>query len=508
MTLDLTLRILTPQTSLHESIAVEVLMRNNGTRTYQLPNIWDNTAALTFTALDGDKSVRIMNTITKKMMRQGMRDRIPVDTSLLGLSPGETWQAKFDLGGYHYLLPPRVTNLSATFSYSPENIFLESGRVPVSITHSFLGRILLTRDNPVTDGLTVLLGESAPSGAVYLRLYNTASPLASWCSARIDGIAAETVVCCARPNYFDPESFDPFFERWVVFRENRKVSARKYAGGQATGDVFSGVLPKNGTLLPAAYATRDSAVHIFFLTPKNELQCLRLTSGNAETVFGYRLPSGGGLFRDTGLPLALGFDPHFIHVFLPERGVEYRRLTLDGNEVGRRRLFPSRLLPFSCIYDPVDKVVLSALWDGPAGRCIELRTADILTESIEWIQSHAGRPSQTGPEQDEDATASRRRESLLYVGTLELTGAIRELSFAVDRWGDYHMLISTSKRRLYYIAADRSPMLVAQGEERFFPHVMADDKVYLGFYLPADGFRFIEYRRVRNLPHFAEFDAI
>ena len=69
--------------------------------------------------------------------------------------------------------------------------------------------------------------------------------------------------------------------------------------------------------------------------------------------------------------------------------------------------------------------------------------------------------------------------------------------FDHDSKGRFHLLVATSAGRLYYFCQQRGPALIASGEERFFPVVIARARVYLGCYRSDHGYRFLEFDRYK-----------
>lgn len=50
---------------------------------------------------------------------------------------------------------------------------------------------------------------------------------------------------------------------------------------------------------------------------------------------------------------------------------------------------------------------------------------------------------------------------------------VHELAFDCDRSARFHLLTATKDHRLYYSSENRGPLLVAEGEETFYPVVVA-----------------------------------
>ena len=70
---------------------------------------------------------------------------------------------------------------------------------------------------------------------------------------------------------------------------------------------------------------------------------------------------------------------------------------------------------------------------------------------------------------------------------------MHELSFDQDAKGQFHALVSTRARHLYYLRGEASLWHLAKGEDRFFPHVFATNRVFLGLREAGHGFRFRQF---------------
>jgi hypothetical protein len=153
-------------------------------------------------------------------------------------------------------------------------------------------------------------------------------------------------------------------------------------------------------------------------------------------------------------------------VVTPWQGVLCDRLGHDGGLRERKRPYTTRLLPALCESNPFSRRSHLAFRDGVHGRTLRLLSVD--------------------HEND--------RADVLAIDDLPLRGRIGELSFEQDRGGRFHLLVSTSRRKLYYLRDGRGPILLAEDESRFCPKVHAGAGVYLGFATARHGYRFLQFR--------------
>lgn len=148
--------------------------------------------------------------------------------------------------------------------------------------------------------------------------------------------------------------------------------------------------------------------------------------------------------------------------------------------VERVQAFRTRMQPARCDIDPAQRVARVLFHDGPHGRALDLVVV--------------------GPEP--------RRVNRLSIDNLPVDGTLREMCFDRDPDGRFHLLVSTSRRKLYYFRNGQGPTLIASGEDRFLPIVHAPAGVYLGCYQSAFGYRFLHFQRAVHGSRIATFDGV
>jgi len=161
--------------------------------------------------------------------------------------------------------------------------------------------------------------------------------------------------------------------------------------------------------------------------------------------------------------VAVAADAGAIHLVCALRGLVYERLTHRGELVESRRIAATRMRLRHCAFDG-NQAVRAIFADTPHGRSVLLVHANLRTGEV--------------AERAFDLAGHR--------------GDLKEMSFARDADGHFHFLLSTTDRRLLYYRDQQGPARIAEGEERFFPCVVAGTDAFLGFYRQADGYRFID----------------
>lgn len=454
MTLSLDIALAPSSRSTFGSIVVVCLLENLGHTRLLLPGPEDRGGALTFTLRDGDgRSVLRMNGLSSQATMSGAR--VDSRPTLAPLGPGERWSWTIDLASYQYAPPPGRLTLEAVYEHGA--LRASAGPIPVEIEGPALHRILDRRDNCVLEGLTLLF-ETA-EGAVFLRQHGAGRPIAAWLSKELDGPGPGAFLSV--PSFFQTASFEPFFQRWVLWTSQGAICARRFDQGEPATPVLRAPLPAGEALLSSAIHTETGEVLVFSQIP-GQLRAYYLTPGALAPAFARSLPPRAG-------KVEVSADDEKTHLLVPHRGLLHLELSHDGRPLGQKQLFSTRLLPVSLSFDPPNQRIKAIFRDGPLGRLVQLGTADL-----------------------------RTGKALLREGTIPLRGRIEELAFDVSPKGTIHLLCSTSEEKLYYIRDDQGPALIASGEARFFPEVAAPGLVYLGLYRRAVGYRFLLYSHRRQ----------
>jgi hypothetical protein len=466
MPLELEAHILNPELSTHEGLRLEMSLHNGDGAPRDIPSPYDRSGSFEVGLFgEGPDPLRVMDRQTSQfMMTDGRVDSsLDIDT----LAPGETWRWDMDLASYHYAIPPGDYAVRTVYAHPPEAIHVETAPQPVHVHRDPLRGVRAVRDNPILEGLTILFEAERGSRTEYfLRLHNYPHPLGAWWSAAIlEGHGAMDPFV-ATANFYQTESSDPFHQKWVLWTpEEGRVVARMYDRGNATDHVRDAELPAGAVLL--RHAIRGSAEEVYlFAWVRDHIQCYELSDRGLERLFTHRVPDGVSEVT----PMAIAGDERFIHIVMGHRGILHDGVTYGGAAVHSNRLHTTNLHTYSIAYEPAERRIKAIFVDSPSGRMVQLAVADV-----------------------ESGIAS-----VETIDRLPLHQDWRELSFDRDRAGRFHVAISTVEGRLYYYSGGRGPLLVAEGEERFFPIMVAPLKVFIGCYRRDYGYRFVQYQRRRR----------
>ena len=470
MALRFGIRVLDGTLTTFGSLKVEIRLENTGGEAMEIPTPDDITGALTIAVYyPGGRLLRIMNGFTMQQMQSSARVDAAYD--LAPIAPGEPWRWTLNLAKYHYTLPEGEFEIEGVFEYPPLDVYLRSERQRIRVSAPPLRAIQAFEDNPVLDRLELLMNVgSNGSGACYLRQH-TGRPLAAdYCEAI--PIPSAGTAFCATANFFQTASFDPVAKRWLVWTDGTELRAIELMGGVPTGGERRAPLPEHRTPLRSAYYTEDDRLFVFLRAGAREIECWELAPGLWERAFAHTLSAGRA---EDALARA---DSEAIHIVVPAGGLIYERLSLSGDLLGSRRLFRSRMKPCLWQFDAVERTAMAVFQDDPHGRAVEMFSHDF-------------------------RTGAKRN---LKLDTFGLRSPVREWSVAQDRRGRFHILVSTEENRLYYFKDGKGPILVAAGEERFLPLVVARGGLYLGCYRKAFGYRFLTLSNASYRPKFVSFE--
>ncbi|GEM_PF-2146723 len=472
MPIRLGLRINNPAISTFEGLKISVELKNEDSRPYTIPDAYDQTSAFTIEVSHRQSGiVRKMNGVTKQgMLTTGRIDERPnLDT----LRPGRTWKWELDLSPYHYTLPAGVFEIQGVYRYSPEGIDVRSDTSSIEVSDAAPSRIDILRDNPVLDRLHLLFELQRDGCTEYwLRNCNYGNPLAAWYSGRIlVGVQAQNPIV-ASAAFFQTKTFDSFFSTWVVWREGNTLLAEKYLRDQRLAIRRSAPMPEDLMLLPFACYTAEDDLYVFFQSSAPHLEAYVLKSSGFVRAFDRPLTS------EADRKCAIAADENSVHVVSPFRGLHYERMTFKGELLAQKQLMHSRLAPYSYGYDPTKKVAKAAFSDQPHGKTVQMVFCDPRNDIM----------------------------SQCFIDNIPLRHEVRELSFDRGHDGRFHMLVSTSDNKLYYIAENRGPFFVAEGADLFFPHIIAESEIFLGCYQPGLGYRYLRYDRHEFGSRIAKFE--
>ena len=470
MALRFGIRVLDATLTTFDSLKVEIRLENTGPAAMEVPTPDDITGALTIAVYYPDgRLLRVMNGFTRQAMQTSARVDAAYD--LAPIEPGEPWRWTLNLAKYHYTLPEGEFEVEGVFEYPPLDVYLRSERQRILVSAPPLQAIQAFEDNPILDRLELLMNAgSNGSGACYVRQH-TGRPLAAdYCEAV--QIPSAGTAFCATANYFQTASFDPVAKRWLLWTDGDELRAIELMRGVPTGAERRAPLPEHRTALRSAYYTEDDRLFVFLRAGAREIECWELGPEFFERAFAHTLNAGRA--EDA----VVRTDSEAIHIVVPAGGLIYERLSLSGDLMGSRRLFRSRMKPCLWEFDAVERTAMAVFQDAPHGRAVEMLSHDF-------------------------RTGAKRS---LALDTLGLRSPIREWSVAQDRRGRFHMLVSTVRNRLYYFMDGKGPILVAAGEERFLPMVVAREGLFLGCYRKAFGYRFLTLFRGGYQPKFVEFE--
>ena len=464
------IRVLDPAPTTFGSLKVEIRLENTGPDTSEIPSPDDLSGALTIALYYPDgRLLRSMNGLTRQYMQSSAR--VDATYDLAPIEPGQPWRWTLDLAKYHYTLPEGEFEVQGLFEYPPLGLRLQSERHRIRVAAPILETIQAFRDNPIVDRLEVLMGVgSNGTSSLYLRQYGSL-PLAASYSEPLPIHPADTAFC-ATANYFQTENFDPASKRWLLWSNGNGLHAAELLDGVPAGGERHAPLPAGRTPLRSAYYTVDDRLFVFFRSDSDQIECWELAQEFFERVFTHTLD--GGRASDA----LVRTDSDTIHILVPAGGLRYERLSLSGDPLGSRLLFRSRLKPCLWQVDLVERKTLAVFRDAPKGRRVDIFSLDF-------------------------RTGTRRR---LTLDTLGLRSPIREWSVTQDRQDRFHILVSTAQNRLYYFREGKGPVLVATGEERFLPMVVARKGVFLGCYRKPFGYRFLTFSKASYQPRFTEFE--
>jgi hypothetical protein len=456
-----------------QAVKVSLSLDNDTAVAYRLPGPYDLTDALTLLVHRADGTLlRRMNGLTRQgMMSTGRVDPTPL---LEELPAGQCWNWDLDLANYHYSLPAGDFELEAVYVDSHAGVSLRSPRVPLHVAPAALQHLVHLCDAPVLDGITLLLRSGGPGLAptTVLRQHNAQHPLAAWYSEcipdngvspiAVSGVAWNGPVkpFLAAARFFTTDSFEPTFDKWIVSTDGTSLFAHRFRRGRPDRLVHMAPLPAGRSLLPSACYDEADRLLVFFQQPAGTIEAYEFASDGLRLRFAHDVPR-------TLIPPAIRADCDFIHVVTPWRGLLYHRLTLAGVPQERTQLFATRMHPATLDIDPAQRRARAIFRDSPRGRALALV---VVGPGISRVES-------------------------LAIDRLPVRGLVREMSFDQDRGGHFHLLVSTSRRRLYYLRDGMGPALMGAGEDRFFPIVHAPTSIYLGCNATETGYRFLPYRQ-------------
>jgi hypothetical protein len=451
--------------SVLDVVTARVVVRNLDPLPAGLPGMNDRTQALTFEVRDRATSalVRRMNGFSYQALL--MRSRLDATPDLDAVPGGQYTDFTLDLGQFQRTFAAGDYELRATYDYPPAGASAATPWVPLRVVDTPVTRAEAVRYNPVLDGLTLLFEDG--SGTTWARLHNYRRPLASWYGQRLELPPGTTGAFCATAGFFQTDSFDPFFETWVVFPHGEYVVARRFVRGVPTGEQRAAPAPPGALLCRSAFYNLAGELFVFFQWD-GLLHGYRLDAAALVKVFERTLP--------TGTPeVCVRADEEFVHIVYPHRGLVHVKVGITGQGATEDQIHRTGLSPLLWTHEPAGQRLKAAFVDSADGRVVEMVIAGTQGVHVE------------------------RR-------VLPTRGRITELAFDRGQRGDTHVLYSTSRGKLYLSIGDRGPALIASGQERYFPFVIADSPAYLGYARHGYGWRFDGYTLRRHLLRRIDYD--
>jgi hypothetical protein len=465
MSLTFQIALENPRHTTLDALRVTCSLTNAGRSPVIVPASSDRTGALTFHVRDPKTGtvVRRMNGLSHQIMLS--RSRVDLAYSLGQVGAGETVSWTLDLASFHYPLPAGDFEIAATYEYPPSGVSLVSNTVAVSVSRVDIGSVLTQHANPVLDGTAVLF---ETPGGLHLRQHNHARPLAAWYTRWLDLRANPGSASLVSPNYFNTDTFDHFFSKWVLYEEGTDIVAREHLWGLPAEGVRRAPRPEAGALCKASFLTPSGDIFVFFQSP-GVLRGYRFGPNALQHVFEQPLPAG--------VPeVCVRADEEHVHLLVAHRGLVHLRFLLNnGQPDGRWRVFRSDQIPVHHEYDPTDRLVKAIFRD------------------------RAQSPYHTLVLVDQNGLSTRNVK-------LSVPGTVEEIAFDRSPRGRFIVAASTSRGKLYLFDEQRGPVLLASGEKRFFPRVIARRVTYVGHLRGDRGYRFSTISWRKQGPRVVNYD--
>lgn len=467
MSVEIAIALSAPEIPVLGTLDVRVILKNTGPLPLELPGENDRTPALTFDVFDRHtrELVRRMNGFSHQALLS--RARVNPEHSLEVVPGGGALDFTLDLAQFHQPLRTGEYEVQATYAYPPANVNVASAKVPLRVTDVAVTRMASLRDNPVLDGLTVLV--EAADGSTWGRLHNVDRPLAAWWNRRMELPPGTTGAFAASSGFFQTASFGPFFETWLLFLHGGYVVARCFAWGKPTGEQRAALLPARGRLLPSAVRTATRELLVFFWSD-GLLEGYRLDAQSLVKVMEVPLPRG---LKDEPCVRA---DEDFLHVVYPDHGLIHMQVGLRGQASSSDRVHRTGMLPVSWVYEPPLRRTKAVFVDSRWGRAFDLYTSDGNGVTVRKTQ-------------------------------LPVRGHVTEIAFDRGPRGQTFVLFTTSRKKLFLSVEDRAPALIAAGQDRYFPIVIGDAPVSIGYFKPGFGHRFFGYTVRQHIPHIIDYET-
>jgi hypothetical protein len=388
------------------------------------------------------------------------------------LAAGDECEWGIDFSNYHYPLPAGTFQVIGILELPNGGGRIPSMPVQLHVAATKITAVQPLRDNPVLDSLTTLIETEGATGKdYYLRLQSPDRPLASWYCHRIMNRQDVKDILCAQASHFQTENFDPFFRRWVVWREGEQILAHAFVEGQREENSFCQATLPAGHQLVGAYYDHLDRLFLLLLDQAGRIRCYQLRSKMMSIVFSRPLAP------NLNVPPTIAVDEDGIHLLLSSNGLIYQELDYSGELLYESRLFRTRLEFHSARIDLEARAIRAIYRDGLRGKSVELFNYCLESRKL---KHHC-------------------------CGQLSLKGELLEIAFDRSPDGAFHLMVTTCRGKRYYYRDNSGPWLIGEGEGRCFPQVIAEDRTFLGSYTPEHGYRFLQFQSAEDLPRIQDY---
>lgn len=454
-----------------DSPKLQLTLSHDDDKTLMVPKPSRDGGALTILFRDaaGDPVRRVSS-----LLRQQLFNDSRVDPTLIlePLAPGGSLTWTVNLAKYMWPLPAGEYTAIASIACPGETNPVLSSALKLRVQPIALSDLDEDRDNPILDRFDLLL-TAATNGhsRTWLRQFNPDRPLGAWYNEAVPTLPGATNLFCAAAAFRQTESFEPTMRRWILWQNGPQLQAALLSEGKPTGIGRRGQIPPGRQLLRQAFYTAANQVYVLFWNPSGRLECCELTDSAVVPIAAVPLP-----VKDADQLVVRCLD-EVLHIAGPHEGLTYWTASLKG-KILSTTLVHASTLPLHAVTLQPEFGRLTAIFSEPSD-----------PPTIEMVH--------LDPRFAPQPFISRRE--------LPIAGPFPELAMDADRNGRFHLLITTADRQLYYCGPNLEPLLLASGEERYFPHVLCPGQVYLGFYEHAAGYRFRQFATSANPPAFLEY---
>lgn len=471
MPFNLQLATTTRDITTFDSPKLQLTLSHDDDKTRMVPKPSRDGGALTILFKDaaGDPVRRISS-----LLRQQLFNDSRVDETLVlePLAPGGSLTWTVNLAKYMWPLPAGEYTATAALACPGEANPVQSSPLTLRVQPARLKHFVDDRDNPILDRLDLLLSSNGQGATrTWLRQFNPGRPLASWYNEAVPTLPGATNLFCAAAGFRQTESFEPTMRRWIVWQNGPQLQAAMLLEGKPTGIGRRGQIPAGRQLLRQAFYNAANQLYVLFWNPSGRLECCELTESAVIPVAAFALPC-----KDASQLVVRCFD-EVLHILGPHEGLTYWTASLQGKLLSTTLVHATTLPLHAATLQPEFGRVTAIFSEPGDPPTIEMVHLDPRFAPTPFIS---------------------RRE-------LPLAGPFPELAMDADRNGRFHLLLTTAGRQLFYCGPNLEPLLLASGEERYFPHVLCPGQVYLGFYELAAGYRFRQFATSANPPAFIEY---